>query len=542
MSPYLCEDQKRKTMKKVLFSIIAGVAALSLAGCWDIESRMDMPDIYEGSSVPLEHGMIVLGKKLQDPYTVENMTKAVESVYGTKAGRVRLEATDYYVRFRPGDDGQLEALTKLGVVLMDHPLDYAIAREGDYYHDPDIPEEEITWQYAAIPKDMAIPAGIAYEVIDECYIPEHATKTRAGEGIDWALVEQESFRLTGNAAEGTLTRAGETAVPKGRIAIVDGAYDSEPIGVAGVKVSCNSFVKFASCYTDEEGYYEMDRSFSSEPRYRLVFKNEKGFAIGLNTVLVPASVSTLGKCDASGVSLVVDKDSDRTLFTRCVVNNAGWDYWNLCGAGSPAVTLPPANLRIWIMKNLSVSATIMQQQGATVDGTVIGEFLGEYAWIAKMFLPDLVVALGGKEDYASIYAEAMHGLAHSSHFMKVGKGWWNLLLINNLKSFVTSSFTIYGTGTETGSGYTAVAEMWAYLMQCKAYRARYRGSNAVFGTEYWFKPQILLYLDERGLDCYRCFAALDEDVTSPGGLQDKLKYYYPEFKDEINQAYLRYGK
>ena len=42
----------------------------------------------------VEHGMIVLGDKLDDPYTVENMQKALSSVYGTKAERISINATD----------------------------------------------------------------------------------------------------------------------------------------------------------------------------------------------------------------------------------------------------------------------------------------------------------------------------------------------------------------------------------------------------------------------------------------------------------------
>ena len=54
----------------------------------------------------------------------------------------------------------------------------------------------------------------------------------------------------------------------------------EPEGVRGVRVKCNCFVKSSVAYTDEDGCYRMSGSFSSKPRYRLVFKNSSGFAIG----------------------------------------------------------------------------------------------------------------------------------------------------------------------------------------------------------------------------------------------------------------------
>ncbi len=93
------------------------------------------------------------------------------------------------------------------------------------------------------------------------YIAENDRTTRA-DGIDWAEVEREAYRLTGNS--GMLlpqTKGGKTN-PSGRITIVDEkANGGKPFGVAGVKVMCNAFVKFCSDYTDRDGYYELSRGF-----------------------------------------------------------------------------------------------------------------------------------------------------------------------------------------------------------------------------------------------------------------------------------------
>ena len=90
----------------------------------------------------------------------------------------------------------MNRLTELGLELSDHPFDYQIVREGDYYHDPAIADEKITWQYAVAGKDVEFPEDIRCEILDRCYIPE-SDATRAPD-IDWDAVERESFRLTGN--------------------------------------------------------------------------------------------------------------------------------------------------------------------------------------------------------------------------------------------------------------------------------------------------------------------------------------------------------
>lgn len=114
----------------------------------------------------LGHDQIVLGKQLADPYSLDAMSEAFNSLYETKAGRVELEATDYYVRFLPKNKEEYYALEDSGIELLDHPMDYEIVREGDYYHDPEIEAGQITWQYAVIRKGMVYPQYIQHEVLE----------------------------------------------------------------------------------------------------------------------------------------------------------------------------------------------------------------------------------------------------------------------------------------------------------------------------------------------------------------------------------------
>ena len=525
-------------MKRML---LMALMALGAAACEKGFSAVDDQPADDVRLLP--HDMIVLGSKLEDPYTVANMTRALDALYPTRARQEPLRPTHLYVRFLPHDRSEYDRLEEMGVELFDHPLDYEIVREGDYYHDPDVRTGDITWQYAVVDEGFVFPANIIYELLDECYIADALKPTRAADGIDWELVERESYRLTGNADRlPERTRDGETsAIPFGRITIRDEQYDSEPVGVAGVRVSCNSFVKVDHAFTDEGGYYVMDKSFSSKVRYRLIFKNRKGFGIGFNLILIPASSSTLGRQDPGGLDVTVDRNSDRSLFARCVVNNAGYDYFNSCSVNSQKMKAPPANLRIWIFHNLAASSAVMLQQGALIDRSVIGEYLGEYTTLLKAFLPDVTLGLRNATDYASIYAVAIHELAHASHFAQVGTDYWGPYIRFILKSYVSSSGITYGVGTEADHGYCEVGEMWAYYLQTRLYRERYPESNAVFGTSYWFSPQILLYMDDRGLDRFRLFQAFTSEVRDRDALEQKLLSLYPEQRAIITQAFARYN-
>ena len=212
-------------MKKTIHFCVLLLLVAVACGKASVEGPEENFNFDDGSGVT--HGMIELGEQLEDPYSVENMTKALRSLYPTKADVIQLHATNLYVRILPRDDAELKLLDSLGIRMLDHPLDYQILREGDWYHDPSLPENSPTWQYAVIPADYKMPEGIRYELLHECYLAEEAEQTKA-DGIDWEEVEREAFRLTGNA-EMLLprTKAGDTPkYPQGRITILDEDYDT----------------------------------------------------------------------------------------------------------------------------------------------------------------------------------------------------------------------------------------------------------------------------------------------------------------------------
>ena len=504
-------------------------------------------DAYSGRGIDyaygkeLKHEMIVLGDRLENPYKTENMAKALKSLYPTKADRVEISTTNLYVRFLPADDSEYELLIAKGVQMLDHPLDYDILVEGDWYHDPDVPEDDMTWQYAVVDPDFEFP-DVRYEIIDECYIAENAPGTRADDGIDWDAVEREAYIITGNEERlPVLTKSSAKVKPSGRITIVDEhANGGKPIGVAGVRVSCNSFVKFDNAYTDRDGYYAMSKTFSSKLRYRLVFQNSMGFNIGVNLVLVPASVSTLGKSGPEGINMTVTKDSEGKLFRRCVVNNAAYDYFTRCVADDLNISAPPRDLRIWIMNGMNASSAVMMHHGAFVENGLIASFLGDFASILKFILPDVTIGTGAKDDYRSIYAAVCHELAHASHFMKAGKKYWNTYITYIIKSYIMSGGMTYGDGTEDGAGYCEVGEMWAYYLESRMFKDRYGGAFPTFGTSYWFYPQIFRYLDERGLSCSEIFSVLEEDVASRNDLRTALLAAFPSKRSVIEQVFSRY--
>ncbi|MBR6346370.1 MAG: hypothetical protein IKR69_03175 [Bacteroidales bacterium] len=521
-------------MKKIALFL----SVLLLAGCHG-------DDLPGGSGHDVEgvyHGMIELGEKLEDPYSVTNVTKAIEALYPTKAGTVQLSPTNIYVRFLPENEEQFETLRRTGAVLLDHPVDYRIVREGDYYHDPSIDEENITWQYAVVSPDYVYPEGIYYEKLDDCYIAENDPATRSGaDGIDWEAVERQAYFMTGNGDLYVPPTKASSAVPEGRITIVDPDFNGgQPFGVSGVMVSCNSFVKFDHCYCDRDGYYKMKKKYSAKPRYRLVFANSKGFNIGFNLVLIPGSISTLGKGSPSGMDAEITSSSDGYLWRRSCVNNAAYDYLSRCAESDMDLTPPPGGIRFWIFKDLDASSAVMMHHGAFLEGGLIQKYLGPYMSLIKIFLPDITIGTKNNDSYADIYSTVCHELSHASHYSQVGNSYWNKYIDYIAKSYLSSGGKTYGNGTDEGAGYCEVGETWAYFMQSIMYQERYGGTVPSFGTSFWFHPQVLRYLYERGMKRSEILAALTPEVTSMDDFKDQLVSLYPERETLIDQVFGRY--
>ena len=177
---------------------------LALGACSNHEGPEGNPSQVPQTAT-LYHGMIQLGEKLEDPYTVENMRAALTKAYPTKADRIDITATDLYVRFLPVDDDQLKELEGMGLYLMDHPMDYRIVREGDYYRLTGMENGRFTaWQSVSADRDRSLFTLVLTEP-EGNPVPLHIRL----KGLD----PEKQYRLTATEYAGCLYR-GEEKLPE----------------------------------------------------------------------------------------------------------------------------------------------------------------------------------------------------------------------------------------------------------------------------------------------------------------------------------------
>lgn len=512
-------------MKNRLILLLA-LPLIVLTACErELAADLDAGSGDDALSVPEQlHGKIVLGKRLENPYSTENMQAAYSSLYSTRSSRDVVSTTHLYVRFLPENEADFRLLESRGLVLFDYPLDYEILVDGDYYTDPELPEGSITWQYSVVEKNFDFP-DMRYEIIEECCLDEGDAITRS-DGVDFAMLEREAFRLTGNGGMlGDETKAARN-VPQGRLTVSDANYNAgEGSGVAGVKVVANSFVKVAKGYTDGTGHFKLNKSFSSSKvKYRIVFENERGFALGFNFILVPASVSSLGKQSSEGIDMNFTFGNDRTTWRRCIVNNVLYEYFDMCGDGTSGILPPPSGLRLWMMDSMTDDYTLMLHHGAVWDDSFISEKFPKVMSILKSFLPDVLLGTGDCDSAFDLYREVYHEAAHASHYAVVGNTYWNQYALATAINGVTGK-GLYGTGGRSSDGYIGLTEMWAYYYGSYLFDKRYR-MGLTPGEEYWFKPQMLRALEDAGLSPEEIFALFDGETVSLEKLGERIEELY----------------
>ena len=165
---------------------------------------------------------MVLGDKLENPYTINNMRNAYQALeeQGSKPSFPisEIKITHYYVKFVPETVEEFNALEEYdGLELFDHPLDYEILQEGNYYRQPGIADSLPTWQYASISASdwfsINNSISISYDVLDSLCIELQSGNVVGKTSVnvdsyisDFEAVELMSFELTGNADEDILTK------------------------------------------------------------------------------------------------------------------------------------------------------------------------------------------------------------------------------------------------------------------------------------------------------------------------------------------------
>jgi hypothetical protein len=228
-----------------------------------------------------------LGKKLENPYSVENMQKAYDNLQArkTSSGKITsvnkvIKVSHLYIRWLPKSWSEYDELKDdRTLMLYDIPLDYEVVVNGNKYHDKSIPADLPTWQYTVIEKDYKFNKKIKYEILAEAYIPEkdkdlQKKNGRLSEGITVDELINEALTITNNTAyliPLKNKKAKVNWIPAGRVTVKDTRLN-QIIGVEGVYVRARRFLSIERGITDSLGNYTASGSFGGAANYALYWE------------------------------------------------------------------------------------------------------------------------------------------------------------------------------------------------------------------------------------------------------------------------------
>ena len=546
-------------MKKItIISIAAAICCALTFSCSEsiLSGPADSPD--ESSVTKSSQGVpsaqsstpMILGEKLNNPYALEVMQTAVESLTPEGKPVPTLMVTDLYVRFLPKDSAELTVLYDVEKLeLFDYPLDYEILVEGDYYHDPSIPEGNPTWLYTTVSPDYDFP-DVEYEILETCYIPqESSAKSSTSATFSPEDLEREAYRLAGLDSmwiDEPLTRAAE--YPSGRFTVYD-TYNQEYVPVKGVKIRVHNIIKWATAYTDQNGYYTIGKKYRTNVHYAMIFKNTKGFKIWGNWAMFAPANHNMRFQSNSGYS--DDFDTYSNAWDWATINNAAYDYYNFCL--QEGISLPPQNLTIWCYMDFVKSGMawmIPRIEHLSLHISIydllqlhVGLSLGPLRYL----LPDIFVFPGNQRSSYTLYETTLHELSHASHFSAVGTDYWNKY-INYIANSYLNYKSPYASENIEHSGICAVGEMWGYAMGYIYQYEKYKDGVSKEDSyprddNYYFHPAIIwdIYRDsylDKG-EIYRC---LTPDITDVPKLRNKMTALYPDKAVDLEFIFARYGE
>jgi hypothetical protein len=243
--------------------------------------KEDLTEISTEKEANSTSEMTKIGKKLENPFTIQNMSKALENLYSNArlTENISVETSHLYVKFKPKTELELDILKKDSTLdLYSYPLDYEILQAGSYYHDPSLPLNQPTYQYSCVLADYTFPKGVEYEILAECYIPDDLPITPAvnarklsDESID-ALIT-EAFKITNNKLSNTpITNARISAskwTPSGKIQVWDNSITTSGkfVPIEGIEVKARNWLTTREGFTNSNGDFKCNGTLRGSAKY-----------------------------------------------------------------------------------------------------------------------------------------------------------------------------------------------------------------------------------------------------------------------------------
>ncbi|GHE37130.1 hypothetical protein [Sphingobacterium griseoflavum] len=435
-----------------------------------------------------------LGEKLENPYSLPNMKRAIQLLMSVAPDAdfpsvSDLSPTHLYVRFLPADYEEMQVLEQDSTLLYDPvPFGYENSMDLDYYHDPEIPEDKITWLYAFVPHDYSFP-DVQYEVLEEIYMPEdgedelETLAMKMTDNLENEVVNGHQLMSSNLNDRELLGLFSRRFNPSGTIMVQNSFGGSVPLRRAAIYIKTLWWNDVSQ--TNDNGYYFVNRRYKHTPSVKIWNRNSTNYTTQRWTEHAGFLVSDkLGEGKVFNYTIEHTTGSKRDLWVKATINNAYVIYDDFTRANQIA---RPDGLRTWVFKssnyggapllhNRTLRSYSVHYPGiASRNGENFGSLVGKTgifslspimdlitrATISHGNLPDIVIGTSGKNT-SEIYAMVFHEAAHYSHKAKVSNAYWANV---QYQAMFDKTNGTYGDGSPAYATYTGVAEAWSYFIE-----------------------------------------------------------------------------
>lgn len=474
-------------MNKIYFAIV-GACVLALSSC-----QKD-PQLDDPLSVIEEKAANELGKKLENPYAIQNMKKAIKLLMSVAPEASHPDAeslapTHLYVRFLPDNKTELDILDADSTLLYDPvPFGHENTTNLAYYHDPAVPADKITWLYAFVPVDYVFP-NVRHEILEEIYRPDEeddeleVLALKLSGNLKNEMVNGKEIMSSDLSDKELLAIFSKRYNPTGTIYVENSFGGSVPLKRAAIYIKTLWFNDVTT--TNDNGYYIVHRGYKDIPSVYIWNRNSTNYTTQRWTEHAGFWVSDkLGEGKVFNYTIKHDTGSKRDLWVKATINNAYVIYDNFASANG---LRRPAEVKTWVFQGRKYGgAPLLHNQSissysyyypsiAAGNGESFGSVVantGIYALspimddiiantIKHSHLPDIIIGTQDQKT-SNIYAKVFHEAAHYSHKGNLTNAYWANVQYQAMFDRTTGT---YGDGSPTYAKHAGVAETWSHFVE-----------------------------------------------------------------------------
>ncbi|MEM0543899.1 hypothetical protein WFZ85_14900 [Flavobacterium sp. j3] len=498
-----------------------------MIGCSEFEETTDGNSESSGNSLAMRlnendkpdvQTKIILGKKIDNPYTVSNMQNAFNYYNNVVPNSIfqgrEVIATHYYIKILPDSQEQLLILDNFdklndtdAPVLHDFPLDHEIIQEGDYYHMPANENDVFVPIYTVVPIDYRMPKELKFEIIDKLYYPtddEFDVETVSLFFSNWqedlladeivlTLETLPTYLNSEEDSDGPQNRRRRKFTPQGKV-VVENSDDSnnstkwQPLNQA--KISVGRGIWWHYVYTNNSGDFVANKSYRGKVRIRSKWRSYTAtIRKSWNEVLgiqVSDHLMTLTRGNNNATKFIGYSNNGH-LWLKGSIHIGLRKYIEFCNINGIDKTVSDAN--VWANEGSASSNPMLYKYpqlntlasvANLTQGALWQSMLTHFVYVGIGILPshlrpDQIYGLSTKLNASNnqstirIHQTVFHESGHYSHALKAGSWLWANVFASELKNNLFNGGP-YANGvlpTNNAGARIGLAEGWAAFTEFK---------------------------------------------------------------------------